>query len=443
MDHHRQTRRQFLRRTASACGVMGTIPYTFTADAEAAATTKSKNDRPRIGSIGMKYQGTVIGKLALPYADVVAIADVDRQIGEKAQAEFPGKADLYEDYRKILDRKDVDVIMIATPDHWHTKMVIDACLAGKDVYCEKPLTLTIDEGKKMCEVVKKTGRVVQVGSWQRSDNRYRLACEMIRQGRLGKLKTVSVSLGKNARGGPFAIQKPPAHFNWDMWQGQTPDVPYIKERSHYTFRWWYEYAGGQMTDWGAHHMDIAQWAIGLDHSGPVEIDGTATFPKVPNGYNVATSFGAKMLYANGVKLEVADHGRNGLVFTGDKGRIFVNRGVLSGKPVEDLKDNPLPRESYNLYAHDNLSRPPRMGKHDAILNHMGNFFDCLQTRNLPISDIVSQHRTASVCHLANISMHLGRKLKWDPEKELFIADPEADRRLSREQRKAYRISVEG
>ncbi|MBN2294995.1 MAG: Gfo/Idh/MocA family oxidoreductase [Pirellulales bacterium] len=441
MSHNKTTRREFLRNAAISGAAVGMVPYVFTAQRADAATAKSKNDRLRVGAIGMKYQGSVIAKLALPYADVVAIADVDRQIAEKAQAEFPGKADLYEDYRKMLDRNDIDAITIGTPDHWHTKIVIDACRAGKDVYCEKPLTLTIDEGKRMCKVVEETGRVVQVGSWQRSDNRFRLACEMVRQGRIGKLQSVEVVLGKNKQGGPFKIEKPPAHLNWDMWQGQTPDVPYIKERCHYTFRWWYEYSGGQMTDWGAHHMDIAQWGIGLDHSGPVEVESTAKFPNVKNGYNVAIDFGVKLLYENGVTLEVADNGRNGVMFVGDKGRIFVNRGTVSGKPVEDLKDDPLPREKYTIYKHDNLTRPPRVGKHDAILNHMGNFFDCIQTREKPISDVVSQHRSVSVCHLSNISMWLGRKLKWDPQKELFVGDEEANARLLRPQRKGYEIDA--
>ncbi len=439
MSTKNTTRREFLRRTATAGAAAGMVPYIFTTQQADAA--KSKNDRLRVGSIGMKYQGSVIAKLALPYADVVAIADVDRKIAEKAQNDFPGKADLYEDYRKMLERKDIDAITIGTPDHWHTKMVIDACRAGKDVYCEKPLTLTIDEGKRMCKVVEETGRVVQVGSWQRSDNRFRLACEMVRQGRIGKLKHVDVVLGKNKLGGPFIIEKPPAHLNWDMWQGQTPDVPYIKERCHYTFRWWYEYSGGQMTDWGAHHMDIAQWGIGQDQSGPVEIESTAKFPNVKNGYNVAVDFGVKLRYENGVTLKVADHGRNGVMFIGEKGRIFVNRGTVSGKPVENLKDDPLPREKYTIYKHDNLTRPPRVGKHDAILNHMGNFFDCIKTRQKPLSDVVGQHRSVSVCHLSNISMWLGRKLKWNPKKELFIGDEEANARLARPQRKGYEIDA--
>ena len=341
----------------------------------------------------------------------------------------------------MLQRNDLDAITIGTPDHWHTAMVIAACRAGKDIYCEKPLTLTIDEGKQLVKVVKETGRVVQVGSWQRSDHRFRLACEMVHAGRIGKLRKVTVILGKNKQGGPFEVKTPPPHLNWDLWQGQTPDVPYIEERCHYTFRWWYEYSGGQMTDWGAHHLDIAQWGMGTQHTGPVEIEGKARFPDVPNGYNVAIDFECRYVYANGLVMEVIDNGRNGVLFEGDGGRIFVNRGTVAGKPVDDLKDNPLPREEFKIYAHDNLTRPKRMGKLDSIVNHMGNFYDCILSRKLPISDIVTQHRSVSICHLGNIAMWLGRKLRWDPDKETFIGDDEANARLRREQRQGYEIET--
>jgi predicted dehydrogenase len=431
------SRRRFLQTTAGAAAAGLLIPYVFTADAEAAERPKAKSDRFGIGAIGMRYQGSVITRKAVAYGDVVAVADVDRSIGEKAVHEFGGQ--LYGDYRKLLERKDVDVVMIGTPDHWHTKIVIDACRAGKDVYCEKPLTLTIDEGKQLCKVVKETGRVVQVGSWQRSDNNFRLGCELVRAGRIGKLERVTVVLGKDLQGGPFKVEEPPRELDWNFWQGQTPAVPYIKERCHFTFRWWYEYSGGQMTDWGAHHLDIAQWGIGLDRSGPVEIDAKATFPSVANGYNVATTYEARYVYANGVTLELFDHGRNGVMFEGSEGHIFVNRGTVSGKPVEELKERPFPREHYKLYAHDNLARPPRTGKLDAIINHMGNFFDCVKSRNAPLSDVACQHRSASVCHLGNISMRLGRKLKWDPQREQFVGDDEANGWLRRQQRKGYEI----
>ncbi len=433
------SRRRFLQGVAATAAAGAIVPYVFTADAEERTQPRSKNDRLRIGAIGMRYQGSVIAEKALAHGDVVAICDVDRQIAEKARAQFGGKADLYEDYRKMLDRKDLDVVTIGTPDHWHTAISIDACLAGKDVYCEKPLTLTIDEGKRLVRVVRQTGRVLQVGSWQRSDHRFRLACEMVRAGRIGKLRRVLVTLGKNPRGGPFRVEPPPAHLNWDLWLGQTPSVPYIKERCHYTFRWWYEYSGGQMTDWGAHHMDIAQWGIGADDSGPVEIEGKAEFPNIPNGYNVATSFSARMRYANGVELIVEDEGRNGVMFEGERDHLFVNRGTIAGRPVDALKDDPFPREQFKLYPYDNLARPERMGKLDAIINHMGNFFDCVRDRQPPISDVVTQHRAASVCHLANIAMRLGRKLRWDPTGEVFVGDDEANGWLRREQRKPYQI----
>lgn len=417
----------------------GGAPYFFTANAEERTLPKAKNDRLRIGSIGMKYQGSVIADKAQAHGDIVAICDCDRDIAEKARAQFGGKAELYEDYRGLLDRQDIDVVTIGTPDHWHTAMVIDACRAGKDVYCEKPLTLTIDEGKLLTKVVAETGRIVQVGSWQRSDHNFRLGCELVRAGRIGKLHKVTVVLGKNVTGGPFRRESPPPNLNWDLWQGQTPDVPYIKERSHYTFRWWHEYSGGQMTDWGAHHLDIAQWGMGQDLSGPVEIDGQAKFPDVPDGYNVAVIFESRLVYADGVEMLVSDNGRNGVMFEGESGRIFVNRGTVSGKPIEDLADAPLPRDEFRLYPHDNLARPPRMGKLDAIINHMGNFVDCVRARTQPLSDVNSQHRSASVCHLANISLRLGRKLRWDPQAEQFVGDDEANRWLRREQRKGFEL----
>lgn len=430
------TRRDFLSGAAAAGGGLF-ISGLSSRPAHAREKARHKVERPGIGCIGMRYQGTVIARKAEAHGDIVAIADVDQHVREQARAGFGSTPRIFEDYRDLLDRKDVDVVTIGTPDHWHTKMVVDACRAGKDVYVEKPLTLTVDEGKLLRRVVEETGRVVQVGSWQRSDHRFRLAVELVRQGRLGELRRVDVVLGKNKQGGPFEVRPVPKHFNWDLWQGQTPAVPYIPERSHYTFRWWYEYSGGQMTDWGAHHIDIAQWGI---NSYPVAIEGKAQFPDVENGYNVATDFHALYRFANGVGMTVSDHGRNGIMFTGTKGRIFVNRGSIEGKPVEDLAHNPLPREEFTVYEHDNLDRPERAGKLDAIVNHMGNFFDCIANRKRPVSDVESQHRSVSTCHLGNISMRLGRPLEWDPEREEFVDDSEANGWLSREQREGFEIS---
>lgn len=434
MSRPKATRRTFLASSAAGGLAAAITPHTssFAQDAK----PRSANERLGVGIIGLRYQGSVIAHKAAMYGDIVAVCDVDKNVRDQAKASFGSTPRHFEDYQDLLARKEVDVITIGAPDHWHTKMVIDACRAGKDVYCEKPLTLTIGEGKKLRDVVKETGRVVQVGSWQRTDHRFRQAVEMVHQGRIGKLQNVEVVLGKNVVGGPFDKRKVPTNLNWDLWQGQTPDVPYIQERSHYTFRWWYEYSGGQMTDWGAHHIDIAQWGI---NSLPVEIDGQAKYPDVVDGYNVAIDFGVTYKYANGVTLTIADNGRNGIMFTGDAGRIFVNRGAIQGKPVEDLAHDPLPRKSWKVYDFDNLDRPERMGKLDAIVNHMGNFFDCVSARRDPVSDIESQHRSVSTCHLGNISMRVGRKLQWNPESETFVNDSEADKLLSREQRAGFEI----
>ena len=432
MTRRQPTRREFLKGAAGLAASLYAVPRTT------AGKPRARNDRLRIGSIGMRYQGSVIAEKAQAYGDIVAICDVDREIAEKARAQFGGKADLYEDYRDLLQREDVDVVTIGAPDHWHARMLIDACRAGKDVYCEKPLTLTVDEGRHILKAVDESGRVVQVGTWQRSDHRFRLACEMVRSGRIGAPRKVAIVLGKNVTGGPFATAPVPPHLNWDLWQGQTPAVAYVPERCHYTFRWWAEYSGGQMTDWGAHHIDIAQWAIGMEHSGPVEIEGKARYPNIENGYNVPADFEARFTYSNDVVMTVSDTGRNGILFEGTGGRIFVNRGSLEGTPVEDLERHPLPREEFRLYS-DDMDRPPRMGKLDAILNHMGNFYDCVLSRRTPVSDVVSQHRSVSVCHLANISMRLGRPLHWDPEREQAIDDPEANAMLRREQRKGFEV----
>lgn len=437
-------RRQFLQSTAFASAAVALGPFVHIASAQEPTEPTSPNERWRIGCIGMRYQGSVITREALPYGDVVAISDVDRHVREQARASFGSTAAIYENYQDMLEKQKLDVVLIGAPDHWHTKMVLDAVRSGKDVYCEKPLTLTIDEGKLLCKVVEESGRVVQVGSWQRSDARFRQALEMVHAGRIGKLEKVTVLMGKNTTGGPFEAAPIPRQFNWNLWQGQTPDVPYIPERSHYTFRWWYAYSGGEMTDTGAHHLDIAQWGIGAQHSGPVEIEATAKYPDVPNGYDVAIDYHAKYRYANGVELEVldsprGDHNRNGVMFEGDGGRLFVNRGVIAGKPVEELATKPLPREAFQLYAHDNTARPERMGKIDAIKNHMGNFYDCTKSRKTPISDVVSQHRSASLCHLGNIAMRVGAKLTWDPAAEQFTGEhaAQANPHQSREQRSGF------
>ncbi len=436
MNHLTNSRREFLASIAAVPFAGGAAGYFGTAPALADKPRWSV-ERAGVGAIGMRYQGSVIANIARQFGDIVAVCDVDGHVRDQAKASFGTTPQAFVDYRQLLQHPGVDVVLIGTPDHWHAKMLIDAVRAGKHVYVEKPLTLTVAEGDQVRRAVSQTDRVVQVGSWQRSDHRFRQAVEMVRQGRIGKLQRVEVVLGKNQTGGPFRIRQPPSHLNWDLWQGQTPDVPYREQRCHYTFRWWYEYSGGQMTDWGAHHIDIAQWAI---DSLPVAIEGQATFPSIDGGYNVAEDFSATFRYANGVTMTVSDTGRNGVMFYGDRGRIFVNRGVLSGKPVEELAQQPLEREKWLVYAHDNLKRPPRMGKLDAIKSHMGNLFDCIANGNPPISDVDSQHRSVTTCHLGNISMRLGRALKWDAANGRFVDDAQANLWLSRPQRAGFEIA---
>jgi predicted dehydrogenase len=444
-------RRQFVRESLAAAA-LAVVRVGAAAEPRPTTAARADGQGPGIGVIGLRYQGSVIAAQARPHGRIVGIADVDRacldltlidgkvtgQTGMTPAEIFAdvAAADRHVDYRRLLDDKRIDVILIGTPDHWHSKMLIDAVQAGKDVYCEKPLTLTIDEGKEIRKAVRDTGRIVQVGSWHRSDHRFRTAVEMVRAGRIGRLERVEVVLGKNEVGGPFAARPVPATLDWNLWQGQTPDVPYVPERCHFNFRWWQAYSGGDLTDWGAHHVDIARWAIGAE---PVEVDGKARYPTTPGGYDVPIEYSVRYRFANGVEMTVGDTGRNGILFTGSEGRLFVNRGTLAGKPVEDLKDRPLPREAFTLYDFDNRSRPDRSGKIDAIVNHMGNFFDCVAARRQPIADVESGHRSVSVCHLGNISCKLGRVLEWDPAAERFVSDAEADGLLSRPQRKGFEV----
>jgi predicted dehydrogenase len=352
---------------------------------------------------------------------------------------------LYEDYRKILDRDDIDVVTIGTPDHWHTKIAIEAMQAGKDIYCEKPLTLTIDEGVAICKVLRETKKVFQVGTQQRSHGDFARAVALCREGRLGKIQKVLVAIGGGDRGGPFKKEKAPAHLNWDKWLGQAPKVDYIKERCHYQFRWWYEYSGGKMTDWGAHHVDVAHWCLDAKDTGPISFTGSATHPAtLKNGmpveddrYNTATAFRVAAKFQDGVELIITDHIKeenanhgNGVLVIGDKGRLFVDRGKLVGKPVDALKENPLPKDA--------IAKVLKGHPHG---DHMRNFFDCVKSRQEPISDVVSHHRAMTTCHLANICIRLSREIKWDPQKEQIVGDEDARQWQRRDQRKGYEITA--
>lgn len=429
MSNRDSSRRRFLK-TAAACFATGLTTPAWLSRSRAA---DDKNDRFVVGSIGLGGQGTGIATWARNFGDIVAVCDVDRTHAERAKERFGGKADIYDDYRKLLDRKEIEAVTIGTPDHWHTAVAVAALRAGKDVYCEKPLTLTIDEGKLLIKTVQETGRVFQVGTQQRSDARFRHACELVRNGRLGKLRKVTVSLPKSTKvGGPFAIRDVPESLDWQRWQGQAPEHGYSSERCHHDFRWWYEYSGGIMTDWGAHHMDIAHWAMGVEQSGPLTIEGKMSDSERKriddaqhsNSFNTPADFTVDMTYPGDVLVQVV-LGDEGVLFEGDDARLYVNRGRITGKPVEELKERPLAGDAVRLYESN---------------NHMGNFFDCIKSREQPISDVVSQHRSVSACHLANLSLRLDRKLTWDAAKEQFVGDEEANRMLSRPQRAGYEVA---
>lgn len=452
---HSSSRRQFLKGVAAA-GAAGI----FLPSSNRAFGFQAASERPVFATIGLRNQGWAITSKSFGFADFAALADVDANVlaenvakVEKSQGKKP---DAYKDYRKVLDRKDIDAVMIATPDHWHTKIAVESMYAGKDVYCEKPLTLTIDEGKLIEKVVKETGRVFQVGTMQRteSDQRFLQAIALIRDGRIGTVKKVTCGIN-GMEASPVIPEAPvPEGIDWDFWLGPAPAVAYralpemregygggvpLYSNCHYSFRNWHEYSGGKLTDWGAHHVDIACWALGasdtgpsmvapIDYSLPVEYkDG---YPVVADQYNAATKFNIRVDMPNGVEMIITSEGDNGILFEGTEGRFFVNRGKMAGKPVEDLKDKPLPEGAIEAVYGGPVSK-----------NHTANFIEGMKARKQPISDVWSHNRMLEICHLSNIAMRLGRDLKWDPVKREIVGDQQANAFLGRENRKGFEINM--
>ncbi|WP_168565520.1 Gfo/Idh/MocA family protein [Crateriforma spongiae] len=449
------SRRRFLQAMAAT----GAAGVSLAASPRSMAAI-SPNERPVFATIGLRNQGWTITSKSFKYADFAALADVDANVlGENIEKvkERQGTApEGYADYRKVLERKDIDAVMIATPDHWHTKIAVEAMLAGKDVYCEKPLTLTIDEGKLIEKIVKQTGQVFQVGTMQRTENQQRFlqAIALIREGRIGDIKKVTCGIN-GATGSPVipAIDVPEG-LDWDFWLGPAPKVPYralpemrkgygggvpLYTNCHYAWRNWYEYSGGQMNDWGAHHVDIATWALGASDTGPnkitpvsysLPVDYKDGYPTVADQYNSPTKFEIHANMPGDIPLVITSEGDNGILFEGTKGRFFVNRGKIVGKPVEDLESNPLPEGA----VEDVYGGP-------VAENHTDNFVQAMRNRTQPISDVWSHNRMLETCHLANIAIRLGRELNWDPAKREIVGDEEANSFLSRESRKGYEIDM--
>ncbi len=431
-----------MRRATAAAAATG-LPLWFVERemafaAEPARRILSPNERPGIALIGSGGMGTGVTRNSKRFGDVIAVCDVDTNHIDRAVGrlgEEGRKIHTYTDFRKLLERDDVHAIINGTPDHWHSLINIGAAKAGKDIYCEKPLTLTIDEGRHVIKAVRDNKVVLQTGTQQRSSQRFRLACELVRNGRIGGLKEVTVWLPAGVRGGPFETQPVPDHLDWDYWQGQAPAADYKPERAHTTFRNWYEYSGGTMTDWGAHHMDIGYWAIGLP--APTEIESKRLTEPVPGGYNAISDYEVKFTYPNGVIFNVKttrddspfgqvineDGQRNGIRFEGSDGWIWVNRGELSASD-RDLLRAPLPDDAERLYESN---------------DHMGNFIDCMRSRQDPIADVVTGHLSSTVCHLGAISLRTQKSLRWDAEAERFTGEhaDEANAHVAREMRKPY------
>ena len=441
------TRRSFLQRSMLAAAASG-LPLWFVqrelAAAEVAKSITSPNDRPGIALIGCGGMGTGDAQNASRFGDIVAVCDVDQRHVDAAAQKFTKAGKMpakYGDFRKLLERDDVHAIVQGTPDHWHTLINIAAAKAKKDVYGEKPLTLTIDEGKQVIKAVRQNKIVFQTGTQQRSSKRFHLACELVRNGRLGTLKQVEVFVPAGILGNHFKKVSVPPEFNYDFWLGQAPAAEYFTERCHTTFRWWFDYSGGPVTDWGAHHNDIARWAIGLD--GPVGVEARVVTPPLPDGYTTPSEFAATLTWANGVTQIVKtttddspfgavinENGqRNGVKFTGTDGWLWVNRDEITASDKK-LLTAPLPDNAVKLEVSN---------------DHMGNFFDCVRSRKDPIASVENGHRSACIGHLIIIALRTGRKLQWNPDTEVFTGEgaAEANGHLARKMRAPYDYSFAG
>ncbi len=434
-------RREFTRGSLWAAGAA--VPY-FSWNRSAFAN-QSANDRPRIACIGVGSMGTGDAQEHAQFGDILAVCDVDSEHAERAKNAADigkGKADVYEDYRRVLERDDIDVVSVVTPDHWHVKIAIEALESGKHVFCQKPLTLTLEENQLIRNACKKhSDRVFLVGTQQRSTRDLFLrAVNIVQKGLLGKIHKITVGINGGDVGGPFDKTTPPANLNWEMWQGQTELVDYIKQRCHYQFRWWYEYSGGKFTDWGAHHVDIACWATGKDQPGmgPIEIDGSDAKHPVPfehgmptqdDSYNTSQDFSVLCKYEDGMIMDITSRGDNGILFEGSLGRMFVNRGKITGTAIDENWDADKFGES-ELVA---------LYKGKPFEGHKQNFYRCIREGGLPVSDVFTHVQSMDTCHLAAIAARLGRSIGWDPQQGKITGDDEAAQFFARPRREGYDI----
>ena len=432
MKNHPLSRRKFIRQTITATAAYSA--FTIIPRHVLGKGFTPPSDKVQLGFIGT---GKLIHELytsfaALEDVTIVAGCDVDKkkvqwfkEAVEKFYAEKTGKSDYvnlvkYELYEELLERQDIDAVVVATPDHWHAMVSIAAMKAGKDVYCEKPLAHRVKEGRAMVETARKYERVVQTGTMQRSWKDFRTACELVRNGYVGEIKEVFVSVGDPPLDCNLPGQPEPENLNWDRWLGPAQMRPYnailappIEDEDWPNWRLYNEFGGGGMTDWGAHMFDIAQWGLGMDETGPVKV--------IPPKKSGAVR-GMKYIYANGIKLIHQDFKRGWAVrFKGTEGTLDISREFLDSKP-ENIAKQVLKDTDKHLYISD---------------NHYNNWVQCIKDRSRPVADVEIGHRTATICNIGNIGYRLRRPLEWDPEKEEFKNDPEANKLLTKDYRAPY------
>jgi len=419
-------RRSFLRGAAGAACAGVAMPSIVPASVFG---TQAPSNRIVMGAIGVGSQGTgdMRGFLSKEsQVQMVAVCDVDeghldgaKQIVNQKYGNNDCKA--YKDFRELIGRGDLDAVQLAMPDHWHAIPAIAAARAGLDIHGQKPLARTIREGRAICDAVHRYGRIWQTGSQQRSDYKFRRACELVRNGRIGKIQKIEVGLPTGSATDVKKVQEPPEGLDWNFWLGPAPKVPY-RGVAHWNWRWIMDYSGGQLTDWAGHHIDIAHWGMGWDYTGPVEIEGKGNYPN-EGLYNVPTAYKFTCKYADGTVMTVANNQQltQGAKWYGETGWIHVNRGGLRASDEKILKEEIGPNE-IRLYE----SR-----------DHKQDFLDCVKSRKLPICPVEVGHRSISVGLLGEIAMLTGRKIRWNPETEQITGDAEASALLGRSYREPW------
>jgi predicted dehydrogenase len=434
MRTNKLTRRGFLRRATLGAGCAVSLPLMVPGSSLGADAKTAPNSRINLACIGVGGQGS--GNLGAFLSDervqVVAICDVDDSHRNQALQAAKLKADAgYKDFRELLARSDVDAVMIATPDHWHSLVTAAACRAGKDIYCEKPLAASIGEGRFVCDLVRKHKRVLQTGTWRRSGVYTRMACEWVRNGYLGELKEIEVGVPASffITGGYTGLEGPqpvPKGFDYAMWQGPAPEAPYTPARCHFNFRWIQDYAPGYITDWGAHFIDVAQWGNNTDDTAPVAVKASDVRCREKGIYDAPEGYRIEYRYANGVRMTMVatpDSATHGTKFIGTKGWVFTENSRLVTEPAS-LRRTKIKAGETHLYT---------------SLNHHRNFIDCVISRGPTAAPAEAAHRAATCCHMGAIAARLKRPLEFDPKTETFVSDAQANALLMRTMRGPWRL----